>query len=112
MGFDRISRVSPCANRNSDGTVVFSLAPMLTGGSKKTANLCDKQGKPWIHLPGGEHEPASRLLACIAENGIGTLNVAGALASKEPEIYLFVSGRWKKFSLRESRVCLGGPNDA
>ncbi len=63
---------------DSDGTVIFSLAPKLTGGSKKTADLCDKHGKPWIHLPGREHEPASRLLAFIAENDIGTLNVVGA----------------------------------
>ena len=39
-----------------------------------------------------EYEPASRLLAFIAENGIETLNVAGTRASKKPDIYGLVKG--------------------
>jgi len=36
--------------RDSDGTVVFSLAPALTGGSKKTVDLAGKHHKPCLHL--------------------------------------------------------------
>ena len=32
--------------RDSDGTVVFSIAPVLTGGSKKTIELAHKHRKP------------------------------------------------------------------
>src|SRR4249919_2292872 len=35
--------------RDSDGTVVFSIAETLTGGSKKTAELARKHGRPVIH---------------------------------------------------------------
>src|ERR1035438_289986 len=36
--------------RDSDGTVVFSIAPILTGGSKKTVFLAHKHHKPVIHI--------------------------------------------------------------
>ena len=32
--------------RDSDGTVVFSIAPLLTGGSKKTENFARQHHKP------------------------------------------------------------------
>ncbi len=66
------------------------ITPTLSGGSKKTAELAEKHGKPWIHLPGRNCEPVSLLVAFSAENGIRTLNIAGARASKEPGIYRLV----------------------
>jgi len=36
--------------RDSDGTVVFSVAEVLTGGSKKTVDLARKHGRPVLHL--------------------------------------------------------------
>jgi hypothetical protein len=36
--------------RDSDATVLFSLAPELTGGSKKTVEFAEKHHKPWILL--------------------------------------------------------------
>jgi hypothetical protein len=36
--------------RDSDGTVVFSLAPKLTGGSLKTVEFARKHNKHWIHV--------------------------------------------------------------
>src|SRR5690242_16007377 len=45
--------------RDSDGTVVFSIAPELTGGSKKTVFLAHKHGKPVLRISrdGGSAEP-------------------------------------------------------
>jgi hypothetical protein len=39
--------------RDSDGTVIFSLAPALTGGSKKTIKFAIKHKKPWRHISRG-----------------------------------------------------------
>ena len=36
--------------RDSDGSVIFSVSPILTGGSKKTVDLAIKHNKPWLHL--------------------------------------------------------------
>jgi hypothetical protein len=36
--------------RDSDGTVVFSIAAALTGGSRKTVELARRQQKPVLHL--------------------------------------------------------------
>src|SRR5229473_8136967 len=36
--------------RDSDGTVIFSIAPVLTGGSKQTVNLAMKHQKPLFHI--------------------------------------------------------------
>ena len=38
--------------RDSDGTVVFSIAAVLTGGSKKTVLLARKHGSPCSICPG------------------------------------------------------------
>jgi hypothetical protein len=47
--------------RDSDGTVIFTISPNITGGSKKTAELAAKHHKPWIHLHRGGYEEPERL---------------------------------------------------
>jgi len=78
--------------RDSDGTVVFSIAPVLTGGSKKTVHLAQKHGKPVLHLArdGGPAAPEQALRRFIQDHGIKVLNVAGPRASEEPKVYEFV----------------------
>ena len=77
--------------RDSDGTVVFSIAPILTGGSKKTVFLAHKHGKPVILIArdGGAGLPAAALLRFIQDNKSRVLNVAGPRASEEPGVYTF-----------------------
>ena len=67
--------------RDSDGTVIFTVAAELAGGSKRTADFAKKHCKPWLHLSKrGSYESASeRLLTFIRENNIKILNVAGSL---------------------------------
>jgi hypothetical protein len=40
--------------RDSDATVLFSIDPTLTGGSKKTVEFARKHNKPWLHLCAAE----------------------------------------------------------
>ena len=74
--------------RDSDGTVVFSIAPILTGGSKKTVELAQKHHKPVLHIArdGGPASPALVLVRFIQDNKIKVLNVAGPRASKERQV--------------------------
>ncbi len=72
--------------RDSDGSVIFSIAPTLTGGSKKTIEFAIKLKKPWLHLYEGAASPEIALSKFIREHKIATLNVAGPQASKEPEV--------------------------
>ncbi len=78
--------------RDSDGTVVFSIAATLSGGSKKTVFLAEKHGKPVLRISreGGPAAPEQALRGFIQEHGIKVLNVAGPRASKEPEVAAFV----------------------
>jgi hypothetical protein len=78
--------------RDSDGTVVFSITPVLTGGSKKTVELARKHGRPVLHLPklSGASAAEAVLRRFIGEHGIRVLNVAGPRTSKEPEVAAFV----------------------
>ncbi len=100
--------------QDSDGTVIFTISPKLTGGSKKTAELAAKHQKPWIHLhPRTDYESELLpLLEFLREHNIETLNVAGSRASKEPGVYKFV-----KYTLehalfpRPSGIWLGGPGE-
>ncbi|MFZ5557748.1 MAG: putative molybdenum carrier protein [Pseudomonadota bacterium] len=75
--------------RDSDATVIVSLAPVLTGGSRLTRELAAKLGRPCLHLHPGLDAP--RLLAgFVADNAVQVLNVAGPRASGEPDVYRYV----------------------
>ena len=78
--------------RDSDGTVVFTLAS-TTGGLRRTIDLAASFGKPWLHLAkSGTDDPAVMLQHFVTANSIQCLNVAGTQESEEPGIYLWVSG--------------------
>ncbi len=79
--------------RDSDGTVVFSIAAALTGGSTKTVELAKKHGRPCLHLSEQAHgsQAADLLRGFIREHGIEVLNVAGPRGSKEPDAAAFVT---------------------
>src|SRR4051812_17831130 len=79
--------------RDSDATVVFSIKPQLTGGTRLTFELARRLGKPVLHLSRDESEAGAAgetLRAFVEEHRIGMLNVAGPRASQESEIGTFV----------------------
>jgi hypothetical protein len=78
--------------RDSDATVIFTLAPTLTGGSKRTAEFAEKHRKPLIHVSrqaASYEDPALILQRFVEENSVRELNIAGARASKESEVWRF-----------------------
>ena len=76
--------------RDSDGTVIFSIKPKLTGGSKETVEFAQKYSKPHIHICTETKNPGETLRNFISSNQIRVLNVAGPRASEEPGIADFV----------------------
>jgi hypothetical protein len=87
--------------RDSDGTVIFSLAAELTGGSQFTAEAAREWGRPCLHLPArlGEEEAVRRLRRFLETHRLQRLNVAGPRASNEPLVGAWVqkvlSGAWR-----------------
>jgi hypothetical protein len=89
--------------RDSDGTVIFSIASELTTGSKFTEEMAYSYRKPLLHLSkGNEKEAAQQLIEFLQKHGIRRLNVAGPRASQEPEVGMFVrnvlENAWQQFS--------------
>jgi hypothetical protein len=79
--------------RDSDGTVVFTLAKEVSGGSLRTIGFAKKHRKPCIHIPKeGSVFPADTLRYFVERHRIHTLNVAGSRESKEPGIHDWVMG--------------------
>ena len=79
--------------RDSDATVVFTISPRLTGGTRLTFELATRLGKPVLRVSrdeAGIAEAADKLRTFIKEQRIKTLNVAGPRASQEPEVESFV----------------------
>lgn len=76
--------------RDSDATVVFTLVPVPTGGSKKTCTLAEKHGKPCLHLHPGLQGVELKLVSFVRSTGAKRLNVAGSRAEKEPGVYDWV----------------------
>ena len=78
--------------RDSDGTVVFTIARKVTGGSLRTIEFAEKHGKPCLHLSTGDYNPSVTLLGFIKDHDIRVLNVAGSRESKEPGIWAWTFG--------------------
>jgi hypothetical protein len=76
--------------RDTGGTVIISIARILSGGSKKTVEFAKKHSKPCLHIHSGVKDAGKRLREFVSENEIKTLNVAGPRASKEPGVANFV----------------------
>jgi hypothetical protein len=81
--------------RDSDATVVFSIAAVASGGTELTIELARRLGKPCLQLSAeafsatGQNS-AEQLLAFLAEHHVERLNVAGPRASQEPGVAAFV----------------------
>ena len=69
--------------RDTEGTVIISIAQILSGGSKKTLEFALKHGKPCLHIHSGVKDVGKRLLEFVVDNESKTLSVAGPRASKE-----------------------------
>ncbi len=77
--------------RDSDGTVIFSLSPRLSGGTAWTAECARRLGRPLLHLTPAGAGPARELAEFLAAHRIAVLNVAGPRASEEPAVAAFVA---------------------
>jgi hypothetical protein len=67
--------------RDSDATVIFAVADTLTGGSKRTAELAIRHGRPCLHLASerADTDHAHLLKDFVVDHGVKVLNVAGSL---------------------------------
>jgi len=92
--------------RDSDATVIFSIAPELSGGSKLTAALALRHGKPCLHLSQDrdKENAAEALREFVRQHNVRVLNVAGPRASREPAVPRFVLETLEKvFKVPKSR---------
>lgn len=75
----------------ADATVIFSLGPQLSGGSRYTQYAAKKRGKPCLVLtPSLVDDIPDKLKSFLAANNVRILNVAGPRASHQPGIVEFV----------------------
>ena len=79
--------------RDSDGTVILTIAPELTGGSALTRDLAMAHRKPWLHLSkdGDGATAPGKLRAFLRRHQIKVLNVAGPRLSTEPAARAFAT---------------------
>jgi hypothetical protein len=55
--------------RDSDATILFSVKPVLTGGSKRTVEFARKHGKPCMHVCAGDKRAADALRVFVEKHG-------------------------------------------
>ena len=75
--------------RDSDATLVFSIRPNLTGGTRLTLELANQLGKPVLHLSRDEDcvaPAAAKLRTFLEQHQVSTLNVAGPRDRKSPKL--------------------------
>ncbi|MGA2658195.1 MAG: putative molybdenum carrier protein [Verrucomicrobiota bacterium] len=71
--------------RDSDGSVVFSIAPVLTGGSKRKVELAHKARTPVIHFS-DDGSPITETAACSPEKQGATMMDMNWRAIERPGI--------------------------
>jgi hypothetical protein len=78
--------------RDSDATVIFTVADRLSCGSRHTAECAAAHGRPCLHLASehGDADAAHLLRQFVVDHGVQILNVAGSRASEEPAVGEFV----------------------
>ena len=78
--------------KDSDATVIISLASQLSGGSLATREFAVVHDKPCIHLSGLQDAPenAAQLAVFLRKHHVSILNVAGPRASGEPKVGAFI----------------------
>jgi hypothetical protein len=78
--------------RDSDGTVIFTIAAALIGGSRRTAECARRYRRPLLHLSRQRDgtRAGQKLSAFLLKQRIEILNVAGPRQSGEPEVGRFV----------------------
>ena len=75
--------------RDSDATLIFSHGELL-GGSNLTLEMCDKHPKPRLHIDFEKNDFSQGIKKAqqfIIFSNCQTLNVAGARASEDVQIY-------------------------
>ena len=75
---------------DSDGTVLFSISPELSGGTLLTYEWAEKINKPSLLLYKDVVEPGCELRRFLSHYRIKDLNVAGPRKSTEPTIEDYV----------------------
>jgi len=95
--------------RDSDGTVIFSVEPNLSGGTQATREFALRLAKPCLHICArvDGNRAAGRLRRFLETHRIHVLNVAGPRASSEPGVAGFV-----RAVLTEAFADMGTASDA
>ena len=75
--------------QDSDATLILTISPELSGGSKQTVSFAKHLRKPWLHVH-PEMNWQDAITNWLSSNQIEILNVAGPRSSKEPDIGVFV----------------------
>ena len=75
--------------RDSDATMIFTLAEKLDGGSKKTAEIATRLGKPYLHFR--PRVNPSYLVKFLVRHQVKILNIAGKRETEAPGIGDFVT---------------------
>lgn len=79
--------------RDTDGTIVFTVAKEITGGSMRTVDFAKKHNKPCLHVSKADsNKPESVVTDFITQHDIKLLNIAGSRESKEPGINEWAKG--------------------
>ena len=73
--------------RDSDGTLVFTEADGVTGGTAQAKQIAEDLNKPFLHARTTDPVPVAMIRAWCEDNDIRVLNVAGPRASEVPDIY-------------------------
>ncbi len=90
--------------RDSDATVVFTLAAQTVGVAKKTITCARKLKKPCLHLHRGILAVSEKLLTFIEKHQARRLNFTGSSETEEPGLAVWVAQSLDKMKAMADRM--------
>jgi hypothetical protein len=90
--------------RDSDATVVFTLAAQTVGAAKKTITCARKLKKPCLHLHRGILAVSEKLLVFVEKHQARRLNITGSCETEEPGLAAWVAMSLEKVKALSDRL--------
>ncbi len=82
--------------RDSDATIVFTLAPKAAGAAQKAVSYAKKQKKPVIHLHRGILGVSEKFVAFLDKYYARRLHITGSLEADEAGISAWITAELEK----------------
>lgn len=95
-GSDKLLEAVEANVRDSEATIVFTLAPKAVGAAQKAMTYARKQKKPVLHVHRGILGVSEKIVAFLDKHYVRRLHITGSADAEEAGLGVWVSSELEK----------------